>query len=129
MLREKYSDIEQEAARLGIRNVSVKEEGGKLQLSGTSTYQLEKDLLWDKIKAHAGWDKELAADIKVERTDIHGIHTVQPGDSLSKIAKVHLDDANRYMEIFNANRDKLKDPNLIQPGQQLVIPNRTPATT
>lgn len=129
MLKDKYSDIETEASRLGIRNVSVKEEGGKLQLSGTSTYQLEKDLLWDKIKKHQGWENELAADIKVERHDIHGIHTVQPGESLSKIAKVHLDDANRYMEIFNANKDKLKDPNVIQPGQQLVIPNRAPATT
>lgn len=129
MLKEKYTDIESEASRLGIRNLSVKEEGGKLKVSGTTTYQLEKDLLWDKIKKHQGWESELSADIKVERTDIHGIHTVQPGESLSKIAKVHLDDANRYMEIFNANKDKLKDPNMIQPGQQLVIPNRAPAAT
>lgn len=129
MLKDKYTDIESEASRLGIRNLAVKEEGGKLKLTGTTTYQLEKDLLWDKIKKHQGWENELAADIKVERTDIHGIHTVQPGESLSKIAKVHLDDANRYMEIFNANKDKLKDPNMIQPGQQLVIPNRAPAAT
>jgi nucleoid-associated protein YgaU len=124
MLREKYSDLETQAAALGITNVVVKEDGGKLSLSGTSTYQLEKDLLWDSIKKHAGWENEVAADIKVERQDIHGIHTVKPGDSLSKIAKVHLDNANRYMEIFEANRDKLKDPDLIQPGQQLVIPKR-----
>ncbi len=67
---------------------------------------------------------KIAADVKAERSDIHGIHTVQAGESLSKIAKIHLDDANRYMDIFNANKDKLKDPNMIQPGQQLVIPNR-----
>lgn len=124
MLREKYSDLETQATQLGIKNLVVTEEGGKLSLSGTSTYQLEKDLLWDSIKKHAGWENEVAADIRVEKTDIHGIHTVKPGESLSKIAKVHLDDGNRYMEIFNANRDKLKDPDLIQPGQQLVIPNR-----
>jgi nucleoid-associated protein YgaU len=124
MLREKYSDLEKQAAELGIKNITVKEDGGKLSLSGTTTYQLEKDLLWDSIKKHPGWENELAADIKVEKTDIHGIHTVKPGESLSKIAKTHLDNANRYMEIFNANRDKLKDPDLIQPGQQLVIPNR-----
>lgn len=129
MLKEKYTDIESEASRLGVRNLNVKEEGGKLKLTGTTTYQLEKDLLWDKIKKHQGWENELNADIKVERTDIHGIHTVQPGESLSKIAKVHLDDANRYMEIFNANKDKLKDPNVIQPGQQLVIPNRARVAT
>lgn len=124
MLREKYSDVEKEAAELGIKNLTVKEDGGKLSLSGSSTYQLEKDLLWDAIKKHQGWENELAATITVEKTDIHGIHTVKAGESLSKIAKVHLDDANRYMDIFNANRDKLKDPDLIQPGQQLVIPNR-----
>jgi nucleoid-associated protein YgaU len=43
---------------------------------------------------------------------------------LSKIAKVHYDNANRYMDIFNANKDQLKDPNLIQPGQRLLIPKR-----
>jgi LysM repeat protein len=127
MLKEKYSKLESEAARLGIKDFRVAEEGGKLRVSGNTTYQLEKDLLWDTIKKHQGWEQEVEADIKVERTDIHGVHTVQPGDTLSKIAKVHLDDANRYMEIFNANKDKLKDPNMIQPGQQLVIPNRAPA--
>ena len=49
-------------------------------------------------------------------------YTVQSGDTLSKIAKEHYGDANRYMEIFNANKDKLSDPNKIQPGQVLVIP-------
>jgi nucleoid-associated protein YgaU len=33
------------------------------------------------------------------------------------------------MEIFNANKDKLTDPNMIKPGQQLVIPPRAPART
>jgi len=47
---------------------------------------------------------------------------VKRGDTLSKIAKEHYGDANRYMDIFNANRDKLSDPNKIQIGQELVIP-------
>jgi LysM domain len=128
-LRDKYQKIESEASRLGIRNLTINEQAGKLNISGSTTYQLEKDLLWDVIKKQPGWEQEVAADIKVDRSDIHGIHTVQPGDTLSKIAKVHLDDPNRYMEIFNANKDKLKDPNVIQPGQQLVIPNRQAART
>ncbi len=49
-------------------------------------------------------------------------YTVQSGDTLSKIAKEHYGDANKYMVIFEANRDKLSDPNKIQPGQELVIP-------
>jgi LysM repeat protein len=121
---EKYKDLESLAGKLGIRNFAMAESGGKVNISGTSTYTLEKDLLWDAIKKHGGWEQEVAADIRTEKTDIHGIHTVQAGESLSKIAKVHLDNPNRYMEIFNANKDQLKDPNVIQPGQKLVIPNR-----
>jgi nucleoid-associated protein YgaU len=49
-------------------------------------------------------------------------YVVQAGDTLSKIAKQYYGDANRYMEIFNANRDKLSDPNKIQIGQELIIP-------
>lgn len=121
---EKYKDLETLAGKLGIREFSMKDAGGKLQIAGKTTYALERDLFWDALKKHAGWENEVAADVKAERTDIHGIHTVQAGESLSKIAKTHLDDAGRYMDIFNANKDKLKDPNMIHPGQQLVIPNR-----
>lgn len=121
---EKYKDLEALAGKLGIRDFSMKDAGGKVQIAGTTTYALERDLFWDALKKHAGWENEVVADVKAERTDIHGIHTVQPGESLSKIAKTHLDDAGRYMDIFNANKDKLKDPNMIHPGQQLVIPNR-----
>lgn len=121
---DKYKDLEGLATSLGIRDFSMKEADGKVKIAGKTTYALERDLFWDAIKKHAGWEQEIAADVRADRTDIHGIHVVKPGDSLSKIAKVHLDDANRYMEIFNANKDKLKDPNMIHPGQELVIPNR-----
>jgi nucleoid-associated protein YgaU len=124
MLQQKYASLTDAANKLGIRNFAVKEEGGKLHLSGQTTYAMEKDLLWDEIKKHAGWEKEIAADIKSDRNDVHGVYTVKSGDTLSKIAKTHLDDAGRYMEIFNANKDKLKDPDKIFPGQELVIPNR-----
>jgi nucleoid-associated protein YgaU len=47
---------------------------------------------------------------------------VKAGDTLSKIAKEHLGDANAYMDIFNANKDQLSDPDKIKVGQKLVIP-------
>jgi LysM repeat protein len=49
-------------------------------------------------------------------------YTVQSGDTLSAIAKKFLGNANDYMEIFNANRDQLTDPDKIKPGQVLKIP-------
>lgn len=48
--------------------------------------------------------------------------TVKEGDSLSKIAKRELGDGNRWKEIYEANRDKIKDPDLIHPGQVLTLP-------
>ena len=124
MLLDKYRDLETLAGKLGVRDFSLKEAAGKVQIAGKTTYPLERDLLWDAIKKHAGWENEVAADVKAERTDVHGVHVVKSGESLSKIAKIHLDDANRYMDIFNANKDTLKSPDLIHPGQELVIPNR-----
>jgi nucleoid-associated protein YgaU len=49
-------------------------------------------------------------------------YTVQAGDTLGSIAKRLLGNANDYMEIFNANRDQLTNPDMIKPGQVLKIP-------
>ena len=50
------------------------------------------------------------------------IYEVVSGDSLSKIAKREYGDANKWKQIFDANRDLIKDPNKIFPGQKLKIP-------
>ena len=49
-------------------------------------------------------------------------YTVVAGDSLSKIAKKIYGDANRWKEIFEANKGKIKNPDLIYPGQVLKVP-------
>jgi nucleoid-associated protein YgaU len=50
------------------------------------------------------------------------VYEVKSGDSLSKIAKRHYGDANAWNRIFEANRDVVKDPDKIFPGQKLRIP-------
>jgi len=50
------------------------------------------------------------------------IYEVRSGDSLSKIAKAEYGNANDWPRIFEANKDILKDPNKIYPGQKLKIP-------
>lgn len=49
-------------------------------------------------------------------------YTVKKGDYLSKIAKEVYGNANKYPVIFEANKPMLKDPDLIYPGQVLIIP-------
>ena len=49
-------------------------------------------------------------------------YTVKSGDSLSKIAKHVYGDANKWHTIFEANRDRIQDPDLIQPGWVLKLP-------
>ena len=49
-------------------------------------------------------------------------YTVAAGDSLSKIAKKFYGDGNKWKRIFEANRDTVKNPDLIHPGQVLKIP-------
>jgi nucleoid-associated protein YgaU len=122
-LKDKYNDLLDLGQKLNVKNTNVKEEAGKLKLWATAEYQLEKDLLWDNIKSHAGWENELIADIKVEKTDVYGYYTVKSGDTLSKIAKDTLGKPGLYQKIFEANTDQLKNPDLIKPGQRLKIPN------
>jgi len=50
-------------------------------------------------------------------------YTVVAGDSLSKIAKKLYGDANKWKRIFEANKDIIKNPDLIKPGQTLKIPD------
>lgn len=49
-------------------------------------------------------------------------YTVVKGDSLSKIAKRYYGDAQQWRKIFEANKDQIKDPDLIHPGQTFRIP-------
>jgi len=49
-------------------------------------------------------------------------YEIKSGDTLSAIAKHLLGDANAYMKIFEANREVIKDPNKIFPGQKIRIP-------
>jgi len=50
-------------------------------------------------------------------------YTVKSGDTLWAIAQKYLGAGNRYMDIYNANKDKVKNPNLIYPGQVLTLPS------
>lgn len=49
-------------------------------------------------------------------------YTVVKGDSLSKIAKRLYGDAQQWRKIYEANKDQIKNPDLIHPGQTFRVP-------
>jgi nucleoid-associated protein YgaU len=125
MLKEKYEDVLTFGETLDVKDGYVHEEGGKLKIGGTVPYQYDCDRLWDKIKVHNGWEADLEVDIKVSNSDIYGHYTVESGDTLWKIAKGLLGSGNRYMEIFNLNKDVLNNPDVIKVGQDLKLPRKS----
>lgn len=123
-LRDKYNAAIQAAK--GHMEGSADEREGKLYFHGTVKTEDEKNRIWNAIKTVPDWRNDVVADIQVVGGQAPALvgetYTVQAGDTLSKIAKARLGDANAYMKIFEANRDLLSDPDKIKPGQVLKIP-------
>ena len=120
-LRDKYSYAIQTAKELRMQG-AAEERDGKLYFKGTVQTQEQANKIWDAIKTIPDWPNEVVADIRATGGGQASTYTVKPGDTLSKIAKELLGNANAYMEIFNANKDQLSDPDKIKPGQVLKIP-------
>jgi nucleoid-associated protein YgaU len=129
-LREKYNYAIQTAKNLRFQG-GAEERDGKLHFKGTVQTQDEANKIWDAIKTIPGWQQEVVAEIRATGTapaggstggQVERTYTVKPGDTLSKIAKEMLGNTNAYMDIFNANKDQLSDPDKIKPGQVLKIP-------
>lgn len=124
MVKAKYQDVLDLGEQLNIQDGKVEETNGQLKVWGTAATQYEKNLLWDKIKEIGGDEpSDIMADIKVADESVYARHTVKSGETLGKIAKHYYGDAMKYKEIFEANTNTLKNPDLIHPDQELVIPN------
>lgn len=122
--KEKYQGVLSLGEKLGIKDGKVSEEDGVLKVKGIANTQYEKNMLWDKIKEIGGQNPtDIKANISVADSSVYHRHTVQSGESLSKIAKHYYGDPMKYKQIFAANTNILKNPDLIHPDQELVIPN------
>jgi hypothetical protein len=137
-LRDKYHQAVATAKQLGMEG-SAEEREGKLHFHGTVKSEDEKNQIWNALKTVPDWQKDVMADIRVKAGAQPGAqsqtmpqptpakasmktYTVQSGDTLSEIAKRTLGSPGKYMDIYNANRDQLSDPDKIKPGQVLKIP-------
>ena len=113
-LREKYNHAIQTAKDLRMQG-SVDERDGKLFFKGTVKNQSEVNRIWDAIKTVPDWRNDLVGEISIDPQAPKDVtYTVKPGDTLSKIAREQLGDANT---------DQLSDPDKIRPGQVLTIPS------
>ena len=130
-LKKKYQSVLDAMYAQKVQVKSVQVEGGKLVVRGEAPTADAKNKVWDAIKQVDASHADLVADINAPAGGVGGpagggtaprSYTVQKGDTLSKISKQYYGDAGKYMKIFDANKDKLKDPDKIQVGQVLVIP-------
>lgn len=128
-LKSKYQGAISAAPQMGISLQNVHIENGKLLIRGKAPNEEVKNDFWNKIKSIDPGYSDLAADITIDsslpqpaKAAAARTYTVQAGDTLSKIAKQFYGNANEYNKIFQANRDKLSDPDKIQIGQELVVP-------
>jgi nucleoid-associated protein YgaU len=132
--KSKYRTVIQVIENQGIRVANLHQQDGTLFIKGSAPSIEAANKVWDEIKRINPKLDDIMADFPVDpslasagtrpKTQASGpqTYTVKPGDTLSKISKQFYGNPNDYMRIFNANKDKLKDPNRIEAGQEITIP-------
>ncbi len=130
-LKSKYQSVLRLIEQKGLRLHNVHLKDNKLYIKASAGTQELKNAIWNQVKLVDPAFADLTCDIVIDPSlappkpaaPEAKTYTVQPGDTLSKIAKQFYGNANTYMKIFEANKDQLNDPNLIKVGQVLKIPN------
>jgi nucleoid-associated protein YgaU len=119
-LQEKYQSLIDLANRSGISNLNITEGEGFIKIEGAASDAETKQALWDEYGRldpdyRSG---DLVLDVTAPEASTVS-YTVQSGDSLTKIGEHY---GVSWQKIFDANRDKLDNPDKIFPGQELTIP-------
>jgi nucleoid-associated protein YgaU len=125
-LRAKYQQLIDTANRSGVTNLQVREQGNVLYIDGNAPSEAVKKQVWD---VYNKIDPDYRAGDLVLNLTVTGGGSAQStteyevvkGDSLSKIGQKY---GVSWQEIYQANKDQIKDPDLIQPGWKLKIPKK-----
>ena len=125
-LEEKYAELIRTARSSGVENLQVREQENVLYIDGQAPSQDIKQKLWD---VYGRIDPNFrSADVVMNvavspRTPAPAMeeYEVLKGDNLSKIGKRY---ARSWKEIYEANKNIISDPDLIQPGWKLKIPQK-----
>ena len=124
-LNEKYSELINLARTSGVTDLQVREQDNVLYIDGNAPSEDIKKKLWDTYNRidpdyRAG---DLVINIKVPQSNTGTQeYTVVKGDSLSKIGKKF---GVQWKEIYEANKERVKDPDHIEPGWKLRIPQHS----
>jgi nucleoid-associated protein YgaU len=132
-MKVKYQSVLNFIQSNGVQLQNLNMEGDKLLIRASAPSADLKNRVWDQIKLVDPSFSDLIADIQSPAAAAAAAggppstveartYTVQPGDNLSKISKQFYGDANKYMKIFEANKDKMSDPDKVRVGTELVIP-------
>lgn len=124
-LTEKYQSLIDIANQSGVGGLQVREENGVLHFSGTAPSEEVKQRIWDEYNR---LDPDMRSGDLVMNLEVGGggggggeTYTIKSGDTLSKIGQ-HF--GLPWREIFEANKDTIKDPDKIFPGQSIRIPRK-----
>ena len=126
-LRAKYQQVIDAANRSGVTNLQVREQDNILYIDGNAPSDDVKKQLWDVYNQvdpdyRSG---DLVLNLTTSGSAAHAAkadfqeYEVVKGDSLSKIGQKY---GVSWKDIYEANKDQVKDPDLIQPGWKLKIP-------
>jgi nucleoid-associated protein YgaU len=134
-LKVKYQSVLNFIQLQGVQLQNLNMEGDKLLIRASAPSADLKNRVWDQIKLVDPTASDLIADIQAPAaaaaaaagaagapSSAARTYIVRPGDNLSKISKQFYGDSNKYMKIFEANKDKLSDPDKVKVGTELLIP-------
>jgi nucleoid-associated protein YgaU len=117
-LQDKYKSLIDIARQSGASNLKLEEKNNILHISAKAS-EVVKQKMWD---AYGKIDPDMRAGdlmMDIEAVDFDEIYEVKKGDSLSKIAKQY---GTTWQKIHALNKDVIKNPDLIHPGQKIKIP-------
>jgi nucleoid-associated protein YgaU len=120
-LKDKYQQLVTTATASGATNLQVREQNNVLYIDGTVPSEQVKNKLWDVYNTIDPdyRSADLIMNLNVSGSENQKIYEVVKGDSLSKIGSKF---GISWKSIYEANRDIIKNPDLIQPGWKLKIP-------
>ncbi len=125
-LRAKYQQLIDTANQSGVTNLQVREQDTVLYIDGNAPSEEVKKNLWDLFnKIDPDYRSgDLVLNVNVfgeENNNAVQEYVVVKGDSLSKIGEKY---GVKWKDIYELNKDTIKDPDLIQPGWKLKIPGK-----